>query len=38
VSAQGFLLSRPLEPEAVTELLDYREPNELMAFDYALTA
>jgi EAL domain-containing protein (putative c-di-GMP-specific phosphodiesterase class I) len=35
---QGFLLSRPLEPEAVTELLDYREPNELMAFDYALTA
>jgi diguanylate cyclase (GGDEF)-like protein len=33
---QGFLFSRPLEPEAVAELLDYREPDELMAFDRLL--
>jgi diguanylate cyclase (GGDEF)-like protein len=33
---QGFLLSRPLEPEAVAEMLDYREPDELIAGDRLL--
>ena len=35
---QGFLLSRPLDSEGLTDLLDQQEPDELMALDRSLVA